>query len=139
MGMGFAMFGAAAAEKFHHGHNLFFNVFRKFFTGIARIPFTEFSTPTCFVFSNPPRVSGGASVRAISPPALSPYWRGGSAHVQPGATLSLFVKSNAAFRRRYQNRIVPPIIRAPLYASADNRISSFGEILLLENSTELSH
>ena len=40
----------------------------------------------------------------------------------PGATLSLFVKSNAAFRRRYQNRIVPPIIRAPPYASADNRL-----------------
>ena len=73
-------------------------------------------------FSNPPRVSGGASVRAISPPALSPYWRGGSAYGQPGATLSLFVKSNAAFRRRYQNRIVPPIIRAPPYASADNRL-----------------
>ena len=96
------------------GTTFFSNVFRKFFTGIASI-LAEFSTPICFVFSNPPRVSGGASVRAISPPALSPYWRGGSAYVQPGATLSLFVKSNAAFRRRYQKRIVPPIIRTPPY------------------------
>ena len=123
------------------GTTFFSNVFKKFFTGIARI-LAEFSTPFCFVFSNPPRVSGGASVRAnslsssqpyphnckcssvraISPPALSPYWRGGSAHVLPGATLSYLSIRTPLFRRRYQKRIVPPIIRTPPYASADNRL-----------------
>ena len=103
------------------GTTFFSNVFKKFFTGIARI-LAEFSTPFCFVFSNPPRVSGGASVRAISPPALSPYWRGGSAHVLPGATLSYLSIRTPLFRRRYQKRIVPPIIRTPPYASANNRL-----------------
>ena len=82
--------------RVHHPTTFFSNVFKKFFTGIARI-LAEFSTPFCFVFFQPAScVWGGFSPGYFATRLIALLARGLCPR-STGSHTQLFVNSNAAF------------------------------------------